>query len=309
MGAFSVQNSAFSSRIPHSQPRQNFATSLSVPSKRKSSSAADQKAEEKEVQERAAPAGKIVYKAILHEGRNELERSTSALFFSGCAAGLSMGFSFLTQALLQARLPDTAWRPLISDLGYSTGFLIVVLGRQQLFTENTLTPILPLLLDRRKKVLLNVLRLWVVVFIANLLGTFLFAWSLTSQSLFNPDIQYAMHQIGHEALKNSFAVVMFKGVFAGWLIAMMVWLLPFAETGRIWVIILLTYMISIGKFSHIIAGSVDAFYIALIGEKSWITVVFNFILPTLIGNLIGGVVLVAVLNHAQVVAGEQGDDL
>src|SRR5215207_8851999 len=104
--------------------------------------------EHREAEERSAPSGKVVYKAILKEGEGELARSSSALFWSGLAAGLSMGLSMIAEGLLHAHLPDAPWRPLVAKFGYSVGFLIVILGRQQLFTENTLTPVLPLL--RRK---------------------------------------------------------------------------------------------------------------------------------------------------------------
>src|SRR3954465_9128941 len=123
---------------------------------------------EQEAQERSSPSGKVVYKAILKEGEDELERPSSALFWSGLAAGLSMGFSFITEALLQAHLPHANWSPLVSKFGYAMGFLIVILGRQQLFTENTLTPILPLLQKKNRETLLNVLRLWGVVLLANM---------------------------------------------------------------------------------------------------------------------------------------------
>src|SRR3954465_13897219 len=101
--------------------------------------------QEEEAHERSSPSGTVVYKAILKEGESELERSSSALFWSGLAAGLSMGFSLVAEGLLRAHLPAEEWRPLGAKFGYSIGFLIVILGRQQLFTENTLTPVLPLL--------------------------------------------------------------------------------------------------------------------------------------------------------------------
>src|SRR5687767_7977447 len=110
---------------------------------------------EQEATQRSAPSGKIVYKAILREAEDELERPSSALFWSGLAAGLSMGFSLIAEALLHANLPDTGWRPLVAKLGYSVGFLVVILGRQQLFTENTLTPVLPLLKNKDAKTLGN----------------------------------------------------------------------------------------------------------------------------------------------------------
>src|SRR3954465_14593220 len=119
----------------------------------------EQNQEEDEAHERSAPSGKIVYKAILKEAEDELERPSSALFWSGLAAGLSMGFSLVAEGLLRAHLPDKPWRPLGVKLGYSIGFLIVILGRQQLFTENTLTPVLPLLRRKDLPTLSNMLRL------------------------------------------------------------------------------------------------------------------------------------------------------
>src|SRR5436190_20558598 len=121
------------------------------------------KLQEDEAKERSSPSGTVVYKAILTEGEDELKRSSSALFWSGLAAGLSMGFSLVGEGLLRAYLPEAHWRPLVAKFGYSIGFLFVVLGRQQLFTENTLTPILPLLSKKPHAHLSNVLRLWCVV--------------------------------------------------------------------------------------------------------------------------------------------------
>jgi len=268
-----------------------------------------EKTEQKEVQERSSPSGKIVYKAILKEGEEELDRSSSALFWSGLAAGLSMGFSMIAEGLLSAYLPDAHWRPLVAKFGYSAGFLIVILGRQQLFTENTLTPILPLLQRKPNAGVGNVLRLWVIVLIANLIGALVVAVVVAQTKAFDPEIRSAFAEIGHKALEPEFGTLLLRGIFAGWLIALMVWLLPFAETARVWVIILITYLVGLGHFSHIIAGAVETFTVVAMGEASWGNVLGAYILPTLIGNILGGVTLVATLNHAQVVAGEEGQDM
>jgi formate/nitrite transporter FocA (FNT family) len=265
--------------------------------------------EQQEVEDRAAPSGRVVYKAILKEGEGELERASSALFWSGLAAGLSMGFSLVAEGMLATYLPDAHWRPLVAKLGYSVGFLIVILGRQQLFTENTLTPILPLLKSKDGKTLLNVMRLWAVVLAANLLGALLFAWAAARTTAFDPEIQRTFSELGHRAMEPGAATILWRGVFAGWLIALMVWLLPFAETARVWVIIIITYVVGLGHFSHIIAGAVEVFTIAAMNEESWLNILGHYIVPTLIGNIIGGVTLVAALNHAQVVAGGGGQDI
>jgi formate/nitrite transporter FocA (FNT family) len=112
----------------------------------------------------------IGVRAIRYDGEEELNRPISALAWSGLAAGMSMGFSLVAEALFRTYLPDQPWRPLITSLGYPLGFLIVIIGRQQLFTENTLTAIIPLLARRNTATLLRVARLWTVVLVANPCG-------------------------------------------------------------------------------------------------------------------------------------------
>jgi hypothetical protein len=107
-------------------------------------------------EERRAIGAHVVYETIRREGEDELQRPAAAQAWSGLAAGLSMGFSFIAEALLESHLPDQQWRSLISRAGYSVGFLIVILGRQQLFTENTLTVVLPFLLSKNLSTFLQI---------------------------------------------------------------------------------------------------------------------------------------------------------
>ena len=260
--------------------------------------------EEKQVKKRVAIGAHVVYEAISRQGDQELARPTEALAWSGFAAGLSMGFSFLAEALLTAYLPHEPWRILITRAGYSLGFLIVILGRQQLFTENTLTAILPLLQRKNFRMFVTVLRLWVVVLCANLLGTFLFALSLAHIPVVEEPVRQALTEIAAGHTGELVAVVFVRAIFAGWLIALMVWLLPGAESAHVPIIIILTYVIGLGGFSHIIAGSTVMFFAALTKSISWQAYAVNFFLPTLFGNIVGGVSLVAALGHAQVVGGK-----
>jgi formate/nitrite transporter FocA (FNT family) len=258
--------------------------------------------ERDEAHELSAPKGAVVYGAIHQEGEDELARSTGSLAWSGLAAGLSMGFSFAVDGMLRNALPETSWSPLVFGLGYSVGFLIVVLGRQQLFTENTLTVILPLLRRRSLKVLGDVARLWSAVLAANLAGALLFAIACGWTAAFAPDVRETLSRIGAEAMAPSPSTVFVRAIFAGWLIALMVWLLPYAETSRVWVIIILTYVIAIGHFAHVIAGSTETLYMVVTGQRTFIDFAGRFFLPSLLGNIVGGVSLVAALAHAQFVA-------
>jgi len=260
------------------------------------------KADKKEAEELSSPGGHILYLAVHSEGEHELERTNAALAWSGLAAGLSMGFSLLSEGLLRAHLPDAPWRPLVTKFGYSLGFLIVILGRQQLFTENTLTVILPLLRKRDFRTLANVGRLWGIVLAANLLGACIFAWVLGNTNAVGADIRLAITEIAREAYRADPWSIFLRGIFAGWLIALMVWLLPFAESGRVSVIIFITYIVGLGQFSHIIAGSVDALFLVGVGERTPGAYLFQYMLPTLLGNILGGVSLVAAFAHAQFIA-------
>ena len=260
--------------------------------------------EERQVQERVAIGAHIVHETIRREGEDELKRSSAALAWSGLAAGLSMGFSLVAEGLLAADLPQSQWSPLISKLGYCVGFLIVVLGRQQLYTETTLTAVLPLLSRRNLSTAVSVLRLWSIVLAANLAGAYLFALCVGKTAIFSPHIQQMFADVGRPSMDGGFGVIFLRAIFAGWLIALMVWLLPGAESARVSIIIITTYLIGLGGFNHVIAGSVKVLYLVVTGATSWSAFLIKFFLPTLLGNIAGGVSLVAFLGHAQVVAGQ-----
>ena len=265
--------------------------------------------EYEEIAQRTAPRAPVVYEAIRREGEDELQRPLTALAFSGFAAGLAMGFSLIVQGLLRAHLPDEPWRPLVASFGYCTGFLIVILARQQLFTENTLTVILPLLARRRLDTLWRVARLWTVVLTANMLGALVVAWAAGNTGVFRPEVRAAFSAIASEALGAPFGTIVLRGIFAGWLIAMMVWLLPAADSARLHVIVILTYVVGLAGLAHIVAGAVEVLYLVTTGAASWGTFFGRFFAPTLCGNVIGGVALVAVLNHWQVVSGSPEGDV
>lgn len=254
---------------------------------------------EDEIIERTSPPGEVVYEAVYAEGEHELHRSSAELALSGLAAGLSMGFSMVGQALLEMHLPETRWAPLLTNFGYSVGFLIVILGRQQLFTKNTLTVILPLLRKRKVGMLGNVGRLWAIVLLMNLVGAFAFAWLACHSNVFAPEVRLTFLKIGRAAIQPDFATLLWRGIVAGWLIALMVWLLPFAESARVWVIIILAYMVGLAQLPHVIAGSVETFYLVAAAEVSFAKCIGLYLVPTLIGNVIGGVAIVAVGAHAE----------
>lgn len=242
----------------------------------------------------------VVYEIIRMEGEAELTRKFNALWWSGLAAGLSIGFSFLSEAWLASSLPNEPWKPLIENLGYTVGFLIVILGHQQLFTENTLTAVLPVIARRRLNWLYVMLRLWGTVLIANLVGCALFALFLSKSGAVSTEVHGSLLQIAEHLMANTQMEMFTKGIVAGWLIAALVWILPSVEGSEFPVILLITYLIALGDLTHIIAGSAEAFFLVIEGHANLFDVANNFFWPTLAGNIVGGTVLFSVLSYVQV---------
>jgi formate/nitrite transporter FocA (FNT family) len=258
--------------------------------------------EQNQAADHATPRALVIHEIVREEGEAALLRTNQALAWSALAAGLSMGFSFLTEAVLQSGLADTPWRPLVSSFGYCVGFVIVILGRQQLFTESTLTVVLPVLTRGDAATLLGALRLWAIVLLANLVGTVIFAALLTVPGVFHAPVVQALGELSAQVVQGEFWPTLLRALFAGWLIALMVWLLPNARSAQFWTVLLITYVVAVACPSHIIAGSVEAAYAVLAGHASPAAYLLRFLAPTLLGNIVGGISLVATLNHASIAA-------
>jgi formate-nitrite transporter family protein len=256
--------------------------------------------ERKDVEERHALRAPVIYEIVRRNGEAELERPARSLWWSGVAAGFGISTSVVAEGLLHLHLPDNAWRPVLENFGYSLGFLIVVMGRLQLFTENTITVILPLFAHRTRWALARTARLWSIVFAANLIGCFAAAVLAVYSGISTAEQIEAFASISrHIAEKTPFEALM-HGLPAGFFVAAMVWLLPSARGSEIWVIILLTYLIALGSYAHVVAGSTEVFLLFALGEITIVHAVFGFIAPAFLGNVLGGTGLFGVLAYAQV---------
>ncbi len=256
--------------------------------------------EEQEASHNQPPRAAVLHEIIRTQGDHELERPVAALWWSALAAGLSMGLSFMAMGLFSARLPDGESSHVIASLGYSAGFLAVIIARQQLFTENTLTAVLPLMSAPTFSNLGRLLRLWGVVLVGNLAGTLLVAWVMLELPIFDAKTDAAFLDIGRKVMENDIAQMFAKGIISGWMIATMVWMIPSMEHAKIWIIVLITYLMALGDFTHIVVGSVEVSYLVWAGEQTWSDFWLQFALPTLAGNIIGGSFIFALISHAQV---------
>lgn len=255
---------------------------------------------ERAVSDRVRPSALMVFETVRREGAEEMTRPSASLFWSGIAAGFALAFSLAVSGILTAILEPGPARDLIKPLGYVTGFLIVVFGRLQLFTENTIAAILPIAADFRSSNLYRMARLYVIVLSANLIGAALAACVMTYAPVMKPYHFVGVLEVARKAMEPGFYETFALGVPAGFLVAAMVWMLPTAKNDKFFIVVSIIYLLALGEFAHVIVGSVEVGVLVLAGEMNIIEGVFGFIVPALIGNMVGGTVLFALLAYAQI---------
>lgn len=258
-------------------------------------------AERGDVQERSAPRARVIYEVVRRQGEEELARPVGSLFWSGLAGGVTIMVSVIAEASLNTKLPaGMAGREAISGLGYPLGFLMVILGRMQLFTEQTIVAALPNMARPEWRRLAVTARLWGVVFAANMLGAAFAAALNVGLHLTGPELTAAMLEVSGRLLAKSPMDLMLQGIPAGFLIASVAWIRAGVSDGEFWVVLALTYAIALGGFTHVIAGGAEAFLLVFAGQIGPGHALFGIILPALAGNVLGGTGLFALLAHAQV---------
>lgn len=256
---------------------------------------------EKDVEKSERLEPKTVYAVIQREGEKELERPASSLWWSGFIAGIAISASVVAQGVLHSILPDGGWRLPLESAGYCVGFMIVILGRLQLFTENTITPVLPIMAGFSTNAVLLMFRLWAIVLAANLSGTLTAAFFSDAVGFADPEQLEALRAVArHAVLHKTSSGVFVQGIPAGFLIAALVWMLPSSKGFEIWVILIMTYLIAAGGFAHVVVGSMEVFLL-LIDQQIGAGYAFGtYLLPALAGNVIGGTMLFSLLAYAQV---------
>ncbi len=253
-----------------------------------------------DVEDLKAADAQDLHKAVREAGEEELDRPLSSLFFSGLAAGMAISSSLITEGALHQALPDTPWRTIVVSLGYPIGFLVVILGRMQLFTESTISAMLPLVTKPSSWALKRTLRLWGVVLAANLIGTAITGGAIAAGVLGSSELRGAMIEVSMRITELSAWATFVNAIPAGFMIAILAWSLPNARQQAFLVIFAITYVVALGGFSHSIVGSDEAFLLLFSGHVGVWQALVELILPAVLGNLLGGAGLFALLAHAQV---------
>ncbi len=256
--------------------------------------------EREAVAERETGSAVVIYEVIRKAGDEELERPASGLFFSAFAAGIAVCASLIAVATIRADVPEARWSELVVAMGYTIGFVIVVLGNLQLFTEATVTAVVPVVAKPSPHNFWRLGRLWGIVLVGNLIGTLVVAAMIAQGWIVDAETLEGAIAFSSHLMENSFGRTLVLAIPAGFLIASLAWVLPNARESSFWVVVAITWLVSAGGFAHVVVGSAEAWLLWLSGRAGLDWVAFGFILPAFLGNVIGGSGLFALIAHGQV---------
>jgi len=261
---------------------------------------------QKKLQEKAKEAKNSksysdILSTIIHEGESMFALQNKTVFWSAILAGLEIGFSYLLICALyffwKGTLIDATIFKLFSIV-YPVGFIMVIVGKSALFTEQTSILVLPVLNDQRS--IWQLLRIWVDVILGNIIGGMIFVFFI---GFLAPEMSLFTHQvmadIGKHVLNYSSAVIFLSAVTAGWLMGLLTWLVSSIVNSitRVMIIFMITAIIGFGGFHHSIVGNIEVFGALLFSDTVTVLDYFRFLALALLGNGIGGAIVVALFKY------------
>ncbi len=244
-------------------------------------------------------SSRVIHEIVRLEGDDELDRPALSLALSGFAAGCAISASIFAMAAIGLGVGDQPWAGLVSAFGYAIGFIIVVMGQLQLFTETTITAVLPIAHNPSMRNFGRLARLWAIVLLANLAATLAVAAGIASGAFVSPEMFAEIRELSSHLVMPA-GQVLLLGIPAGFLVAAIAWILPNSRGSEPLIITVITWMIAAGGFTHVIASSTEIWVLVLLGDISLQQAVGGFLLPALAGNVIGGTGLFTLLAHGQV---------
>ncbi len=261
--------------------------------------------ERQEVQDSSSKpksASKIFMEQV-EEGKAEHKRSSRNLLMSSVAGGMEVGFSLLLLGIIH-----TSFSEVLSDnhlkwilaAGYPIGFIFVIIGRSELFTEHTNLAFVPVL--NGSVGIKSLFRVWGIVFLGNLMGGYVVSFLLT---LLGPSMgiitEESFYKLAFKLVDHTYGTILISSITAGWLMGLLSWLASSSQEtiSRILMVFIITALIGLGGLHHSIVGSIEVFAGLLVSDITFAQY-GHFQLWSTIGNLIGGVFFVSLLKFSTV---------
>ena len=237
-----------------------------------------------------------VFQRIIAAADEEITSGRRELFFAGIAGGFAITITFLLYASLYEA---TSAHPILSVMLYPLGFIYIIIGGYQLYTENTLPPV-ALTLERLAS-WTALFRHWGIVLAGNFAGGAFGAVVLAYGGVFPAEVADAAVTLSAKGLSEDWLALFFKGAFAGLIVAGVVWVEYASQDtiSRLVVVYLAFLTIPLGNLYHVVVSFTELVYLVLVTGQSPISGFLQFVLPVLLGNTLGGILLVTVVNYYQ----------
>jgi formate/nitrite transporter FocA (FNT family)/nucleotide-binding universal stress UspA family protein len=236
-----------------------------------------------------------VFQRIVADADHEITSGLRELFFAAVAGGFAITITYLLYASMSAATDS----PIAAVLLYPIGFIYIIIGGYQLYTENTLPPV-ALTLERLASVP-ALFRHWLVVLAGNFAGGAVGAVVLAYGGVFSPEAATVAADLAEKGIQTPVTALFFKGAFAGLIVAGVVWMNFAARdtVSRVLIVYLAFLAIPLGNLFHVVVSFTESVYLMLVGGTGLVTALGEFVLPVLLGNTLGGVLLVTVVNYYQ----------
>ncbi|MDA8052633.1 MAG: formate/nitrite transporter family protein [Deltaproteobacteria bacterium] len=255
------------------------------------------------------PGGKEpseIFKASVEVGQTRLNRTWLEMSMSGLIAGMNVTFGIIASSYVAgatAPFVGANISKIFGALFFPIGFIFLMIGKSELFTENFLVPVTSVIAKKNK--IGSLFKLWSLTLIGNMAGIFIFALAIAGSlnQLVPSFVVSHIHSVANSYMSKSPFVMVLSAIFAGWLITLMTWLL-IASRGtlaRIFIIWIVGFLIFLNSFSHIVVASSEILIAINTGSHiSYLSWLYPYVPLTIIGNMIGGLFFVTILQYLQI---------
>jgi formate-nitrite transporter family protein len=249
------------------------------------------------------PQPEDIYERTKEEGERRLERPLLEEISTALAAGFDIVAGILALALVESQLEHVTGKHaahVLGSLAFGIGFVFLIVGRGELFTENFLVPIAGL--DHRKGASWrNLAKLWLTSPFFNVLGGLVIILIVTSHSVLPYGTGKTMVGLAGTIHANGVLALFLSAVFGGALITAMTWFVEGQTSMLVRAVVAWAagFLLALGSFNHVVVVTLELIFGYRYGiHMHWSFIAGNFGLAAA-GNVVGGLGLVTLNRLTQ----------
>jgi formate/nitrite transporter FocA (FNT family) len=247
-----------------------------------------------------------IYEQTRKEGERRLARPPLELAATALVGGFDVSVGVIAYVLAANTVHGTT-RELIGSLAFGVGFVFIVVGRSELFTENFLIPVAGLERDQLRS-WLKLGELWLVALVLNVVGGVLIAVVVTSHHVLPHGGAEGFTKLAEHIASRSTLPAFLSAVIAGALMTVMTWFVEGAADSlgvRIVMAWVVGAVIALGTFNHAVVSTLEVVFGMRYGADVDVSQLLANLGIAVAGNLVGGLCLVTFVRMVQAAEGSR----